>query len=58
MLVFLSSVSRKGSKAGTEMTIYCVLLYVCSDSVNCNEISLNMTLGVNTGVMLIHKQCR
>ena len=58
MLVFLSSILRKGSKAGTEMTIYCVLLYVCSDSVNCNEISLNMTLGVNTGVMLIHKQCR
>ena len=41
------------------MKIYCVLLNVCSDWVNCNEISLNMTLGENTGVMLlIHKQCR
>lgn len=36
------------------MIIYCVLLYVCSDWVNCNKISLNLTLGVNTGVMLIH----
>ena len=40
------------------MIIYCVLLYVCSDWVNCNKISLNLTLGVNTGVMLIHKHCR
>ena len=34
------------------MTIYC-LLYVCSDWVNCNKISLNMTLGVNTEVILL-----